>query len=95
MDIKQTAARLGRFLAQTWVWSLLLVLALGLLIGFAGPLLAINEQRIWASPLSRLLTVVLLVLLWGLTLAFTRWRAAQRRRREQSAEEAQESLRRI
>src|SRR5690606_41434137 len=31
-------------------------------------LLAINEQRIWASPLSRLLTVVLLVLLWGLTL---------------------------
>src|SRR5690606_12346193 len=60
----------------------------------AGPLLAINEQRIWASPLSRLLTVVLLVLLWGLGLAFSHWRAAQRRRREQSAEEAQESLRR-
>lgn len=94
MEMKQLAARLGRFLARTRVWTLLLVLALSLLIFFAGPLLAINEQRIWASPTSRLVTITLLALIWALALAFSHWRAAQRLRREQSAQEAQERLRR-
>lgn len=93
MDIKQYAARIGRFLARTWVWSLLLVLLASLLIWFVGPLLAIAEQRFWASPLSRLASIGLLVLLWGLALAFADWRGKQRQRRAQSAEQAQESLR--
>ena len=93
MDIKQYAARIGRFLARTWVWSLLLVLLASLLIWFVGPLLAIAEQRFWASPLSRLASIGLLLLLWGLALVFADWRGKQLQRREQSAEQAQESLR--
>ena len=69
------------------------VLLASLLIWFVGPLLAIAEQHFWASPLSRLASIGLLVLLWGLALAFADWRGKQRRRREQNAEQAQESLR--
>jgi type VI secretion system protein ImpL len=93
MDIKQYAAQIGRFLARTWVWSLLMVLLASLLVWFVGPLLAVAEQRFWASPLSRLLSIGLLLLLWGGALGFADWRGKQRKRHEQSAEQAQESLR--
>lgn len=94
MDIKQYTARAGRFLARTWVWSLLLTLLLCLVIWVVGPYLAVAEHRFWASPASRLVSIVLALLAWGAALALARWRDGVRQRRERSAEEAQEQLRR-
>ena len=57
-------------LRQTRVWTLLLVLTLTLLIWLVGPLVAIADQRFWESASARLFSISLLLLLWGLVMAF-------------------------
>ena len=92
--MKSFFAKLGAFFRKTWVWSLLLTLALALLVWFAGPLLAVAEHKFWASTTSRLLSISVLCLLWGLGMVFASWRATARTQAEENDTEAQERLRR-
>lgn len=58
--------RLKSLLKQHWLISFLGVLALAALIWFAGPYIAIAGREPLASPVVRLLVILLLVVLWGL-----------------------------
>ena len=58
--------KLKSLLKQRWLISLLGVLALAALIWFAGPYIAIAGREPLASPIVRLLVILLLVVLWGL-----------------------------
>lgn len=92
--MKDFFARLGAIFRKTWVWSLCLLLVLALLIWFAGPLLAVAEHKFWASAGSRLLSIAVLCLLWGLFVVFAGWRAQRRQQAVEADEAAQERLRR-
>ncbi|MFC0667506.1 type VI secretion system membrane subunit TssM [Azotobacter chroococcum] len=81
-------------LRRTWVWSLCLLLLAALLLWYAGPLLAVAEHKVWASPASRLFSITLLCLAWGLSLVFAGWRARRRQLAEEADDEARERLRR-
>lgn len=58
--------RVFRFLTRGWVLALIGVIAVALLIWFAGPLIAVAEYRPLASPTVRVVTILVLLLLWGL-----------------------------
>lgn len=88
--LKKTAA----FFRKTWVWSLCLVLVLALLIWFVGPLLAVADSKFWAPAASRLVSISLLFLAWGLFIVFVSWRANVRKKAEADDADAQERLRR-
>ena len=92
--MKDFFAKLGAFFRQTWVWSLCLLLVLALLVWFAGPLLAVADDKFWESPTSRLLSIAVLCLLWGLFVVFSGWRSTRRRRAAEADEAVQERLRR-
>jgi type VI secretion system protein ImpL len=62
------------FLRKTWVWSLLSVLLMAMLVWGFGPLLAIDDFKFWESPTSRLLSISVAFLVWGLTMVFVSWR---------------------
>ena len=68
----------GAVLRNTWVWSLLLVLAGALLVWFFGPLLAVDDHRFWHGATARLLTISGLFLLWGLAMVWVGGRRATR-----------------
>jgi len=87
--MKSFCIGVARFLRRNWVWSLCLVLLLTLLVWFAGPLLAVNDYRFWASSSSRLLTISLLFLAWGLAMVFASWRANIRKKADEEDEDAQ------
>jgi type VI secretion system protein ImpL len=70
------------FLRKTWVWSLLSVLLTAMLVWGVGPLLAIDDFRFWESPTSRLLSISVLFLVWGLTMVFVSWRTGIREQAE-------------
>ena len=74
----------GAVLRNTWVWSLLLVLAGALLVWFFGPLLAVDDHRFWHGAIARLLTISGLFLLWG---GINVWRRCRRRMRRQHGNE--------
>ncbi|WP_207260225.1 type VI secretion system membrane subunit TssM [Pseudomonas sp. GW101-3H06] len=84
--------RTGPFLIKTWIWSLLLVLFVALLVWRIGPLLAVDDYRFWESPTSRLLSISVLFLVWGLTMVFVNWRAGIRQQILESSEDARASL---
>ncbi|MCU1718983.1 type VI secretion system membrane subunit TssM [Pseudomonas sp. 5P_3.1_Bac2] len=86
--------KLAAFFRKTWVWSLCLVIVLALLVWFAGPLLAVDDFKFWESATSRLVTICVLVLIWGLCMVYSSWRANVRKKAEESDEAAQERLRR-
>ncbi|WP_339846487.1 type VI secretion system membrane subunit TssM [uncultured Halopseudomonas sp.] len=88
--MKNFFINVGRFFRRNWVWSLCLVLVLALLVWFVGPLLAVNDHRFWASSSSRLLTISLLFLTWGLTMVFVSWRANVRKKADEEDEDYQE-----
>lgn len=58
--------RLVSLLKERWFISLLGVLALAVLIWFAGPYIAVAGREPLASPVIRMLVVLLLLVLWGL-----------------------------
>lgn len=64
----------GRLLRRTWLWSLLLVFAIALTVWIIGPLLAVDDYRFWQGSASRLLTISVLFLSWGLAMVFVSWR---------------------
>lgn len=62
--------RTAEFLSITWLWSLLLVLLIASGVWFVGPLLAVDDHRFWQGSATRLLTISVLFLLWGLAMVF-------------------------
>ncbi|WP_409295368.1 type VI secretion system membrane subunit TssM [Pseudomonas sp. KCJK8670] len=92
--MKNVFKKVGAFLARTWVWSLLLVLALALLVWFVGPLLAVADDKFWEDAAARLLTISVLFLLWGLWMVYASWRANHRKQKALESEGGQERLER-
>ncbi|UTW05804.1 type VI secretion system membrane subunit TssM [Pseudomonas benzenivorans] len=92
--MKSFFGKLAAFFRKTWVWSLCLVLVLALLVWFAGPLLAVDDYKFWEPATSRLLSISLLFLLWGLAMVFASWKATARKKAEEDDAGAQERLRR-
>lgn len=92
--MKDFFKKLGAVLRRTWVWSLLLVLMLALLVWFAGPLLGIADHKPWEDAGSRLLSIAVLFLCWGLFIVFSTWRGTRKREAQQATEDGQEQLRR-
>ena len=45
--MKKFFKKVGAFVRQTWVWTLLLVLFVALLVWFVGPLLAVDDYKFW------------------------------------------------
>lgn len=92
--MKNVLGKFVVFLSKTWVWSLCLVLLLAAIIWFAGPMLAVNDHRFWASTASRLLTLCILFLVWGLAMVFISWKAQAKKAEAEGDEAIQERLRR-
>ena len=92
--MKPFFGKLAAFFRKTWVWSLCLVLVLALLVWFVGPLLAVNDYKFWESATSRLLSISVLFLIWGLAMVFASWKATARKKAEEDDADAQERLRR-
>jgi len=92
--MKKFFKKVGAFLRQTWVWTLLLVLFVALLVWFVGPLLAVDDYKFWESATSRLLTISMLFLIWGLAMVFVSWRAGIRKKAVEETEDGQDRIRR-
>ena len=92
--MKKLFKKVGAFLRQTWVWTLLLVLFIALLVWFVGPLLAVDDYKFWEGSTSRLLTSSVLFLVWGLTMVFVSWRAGERKKAFEGSEAGQVRIRR-
>ncbi len=92
--MKGFARKAAAALRKTWVWTLLCVLLVALFIWVAGPLLAVNDYRFWQSTGSRLLSISLLFLAWGLAMVFSNWKRDKRKKAEENDEQAQARLRR-
>ena len=92
--MKKIFKEVGAILRKTWVWTLLLVLFVALLVWFAGPLLAVDDYKFWAGPTSRLLTISVLFLIWGLGMVFVSWRAGVRKKAVEASEDGQGRIRR-
>ena len=92
--MKKFFKKVGAFLRKTWVWTLLLVLFVALLVWFAGPLLAVDDYKFLEDSTSRLLTISVLFLFWGLTMVFVSWRAGVRKKAIEDTEYGQDRIRR-
>lgn len=76
--MKRFFNKTGAVVQQTWVWSLLAVLALAVLVWCVGPLLAVDDYKFWEGQAARLLSISVLFLAWGLMMVFVGWRAGAR-----------------
>jgi len=85
--MKKLFKKTGIFLRQTWVWSLLLVLSIALLVWGLGPMLAVDDHKFWESATSRLLTISVLSLLWGLSMVYVSWRVGIRKKTIEDSED--------
>ena len=92
--MKNVLKKVGAFMCQTWVWTLLLLLSIALLVWWVGPLLAVNEHKFWADATARLLTISALCLIWGLAMVFVSWRAGVRKKEAEDSDIGQERERR-
>ncbi|MDI3271943.1 type VI secretion system membrane subunit TssM [Pseudomonas sp. AL03] len=92
--MKKFFKKVGAFLRQTWVWTLLVVLFVALLVWLVGPLLAVNDYKFWEGSTSRLLTISVLFLIWGLSMVFVSWRAGVRKKAIEDTEDGQDRIRR-
>ncbi|MGR4972183.1 type VI secretion system membrane subunit TssM [Pseudomonas sp. LARHCG127] len=90
--MKSLFRKISAWVRQTWVWTLLLMLSVALLVWFAGPLLAVNDYKFWASPTARLLTVAVLALGWGLGMVVVNGRAGSRANSQQNAPDQARTL---
>jgi type VI secretion system protein ImpL len=90
--MKSFFRKVGGSLCKTWLWSLLLVLLTALMVWSIGPLLAVDDYRFWEGTVSRLLTISVLFLMWGLTMVFVNWRAGVRKKAAEDTEVGQERI---
>ena len=88
--MKNVLKKVGAFVCQTWLWTLLLLLAVALLVWWIGPLLAVNDHKFWADATARLLTISGLCLIWGLVMVFVSWRAGVRKKEAEDSEVGKE-----
>ncbi len=86
--------KVDTLLRRTWVWTLLVMLFVALLVWFVGPLLAVDDYKFWEGSTSRLLTISLLCLFWGLTMVFVSWRADVRKKAVEATEDGEVHVRR-
>ncbi|MDY7562605.1 type VI secretion system membrane subunit TssM [Pseudomonas sp. CCC3.2] len=77
--------KLATFLGKTWVWTLLFVLLAALAVWFLGPLLAVDDHKFWEDANSRLLSISVLFLAWGLFIVYDSWRSTQRKNVEEKS----------
>ena len=94
MNAKSVLLKSMTLFKRNWVWSLVLVLGIAAIIWYAGPALAINDRKPWGSATSRLLTISLLFLTWGLSLVYSSWKASARKKAEENDADAAERARR-
>ncbi|MEG1628714.1 type VI secretion system membrane subunit TssM [Pseudomonas sp.] len=92
--MKNFFKKAAAILSRTWVWTLALVLLVALLVWGVGPLLAVNDYKFWESASSRLLSISVLFLFWGLAMVFANWRAGIRKKDHDDSEDGQLRLRR-
>lgn len=90
--MKNILKKVGVFLRQTWVWTLLLVLSIALLVWRVGPLLAVDDYKFWADASARLLTISALCLIWGLSMVYVSWRAGVRKKEREDSQTSKERL---
>nr|WP_283777009.1 type VI secretion system membrane subunit TssM [Pseudomonas syringae] len=91
--VKNLFKKLMTLLGSSWFWSLLLVLTLAACIWIFGPLLAMADNRFWESPVVRLATISMLLLIWGLGVVFLNWRSGLQKRQKEESPAGQEHLR--
>ncbi|WP_136475561.1 type VI secretion system membrane subunit TssM [Pseudomonas sp. DG56-2] len=92
--MKKFFKKAAAILSTTWVWTLALVLFFALLVWGVGPLLAVNDYKFWKSASSRLLSISVLFLFWGLAMVFVNWRAGIRKNDQDDSEDGQLRLHR-
>ena len=64
-----------RIFRQSWLITLIGLVALAVLVWFGGEYIAIADQKPLASPVTRLLVIMAMLLLWGLYNVYLRFRA--------------------
>lgn len=79
--------KLAAFLGKTWMWTLLLVLLAAFGIWVIGPLLAVDDFKFWESSSTRLLSISVLFLAWGLFVVFSGWLSTRRKQKEEGDED--------
>ncbi|NUT75844.1 type VI secretion system membrane subunit TssM [Pseudomonas sp. C1C7] len=84
--MKKVFKSVGSFLRKTWVWALLLVLFAALLVWIVGPLLAVSDKKFWESSSSRLFTISVMFLIWGLCMVYVSWRAGVLKKANEESE---------
>ncbi|MDB6050747.1 MAG: type secretion protein VasK [Pseudomonas sp.] len=84
--------KLAAFLGKTWVWTLFLVLLAAFGIWFLGPLLAVDDFKFWESSSTRLLSISVLFLAWGLFVVFSGWLSTHRKQKQEGDEEVKARL---
>ena len=89
--MKNVLSKTWAVLSRAWVWSLLLLLAIGLLIWLIGPHLAFDDYRPWAETSARLLTLCGLAVIWGLLIVFMGWRQARPVKASKATDESGET----
>jgi len=70
-------APLLEVLKSRWFLTLVGVVLLCLLIWFAGPYFAFADVRPWASPVARLVSIIIVVAVWATMWQWRQWRAAR------------------
>jgi type VI secretion system protein ImpL len=93
--MKDFLKKLAAWLGKTWLWSLLMVLSIAVLVWFYGPLLAISDYRFWEGVASRLLSISIMFLLWGLVLVLVSWERSIRTKQEEESAAGIERLEQV
>ncbi|MBM3546280.1 MAG: type VI secretion system membrane subunit TssM [Alphaproteobacteria bacterium] len=68
--MKKLLKRIGGWFANPWVITALVALAVGLLLWFIVPLIAIGDVKLLQSETSRLVALLILTVIWALTNVF-------------------------
>ncbi|KFE48769.1 type VI secretion system membrane subunit TssM [Pseudomonas syringae] len=89
--MKNLLSKTRAVLSRAWVWSLLLLLAAGLLLWFIGPHLAFDDYHPWAGLPARLLTLCALTATWALFIVFSGWSQARRANASRAGDETVET----
>lgn len=90
--MKKFFRKLAAFFKKRWVWTLCVALIIALMVWFLGPYLGFGESRPWESSTSRLVTICIIFLCWGLLLVYLSWRVTAKLKKQMSSEQVQEKL---
>lgn len=88
--MKRFFKKLGIFFKKRWVWTLCIALVLALLVWFLFPYFGFADSKPWESTNSRLVTICIIILCWGLLLVFLNWRETAKQKKKLTSDQAQE-----